>query len=561
MRGSGSGAIRHAVISSTAAVAAVLAACVAGTQPARADRPLIYAITGATIQTAPGKVIQNGTVVLRDGLIAAVGADAAVPADAVKIDATGKTVHAGFIDACAEIGMRDVPSVPAPGGGKEDREAAGAGSAHPVSAIRPERRLYESLTLSDSEREKHRGLGFTTAHVLPVGGIFRGTSTLVNLGARSIADNVLLPDAAQVIGFDHTEFNREYPTSLMGAIAAVRQGFEDARRHEEWQRRWQDDPRGLRRPDMSAAWGPLADAADGRMPVLFDAQTALRGQQSLAIAKEFGLDPWLIGSGYELEVLEDIRAAHPRLILPIAFPDKPDVSDAVEIANVETRSLERYFTAADNPAKVAGAGLEFAIGTCRARSVSDFKANIKRAIASGLSADKALAALTTVPASFFGLERSLGTIEAGKSANLVIESGPLFGESTVPERVFVDGREYKIKEKPKKGDPNATADPLGTWKVTWTVGSETAERTWVISGTPGSLRGTAETRAGVVTLRSATLVGNALTVVIPGREGSSELEVTVVISGDTFAGDGEFFEGKLFRLKGTRTEKPKGDRL
>jgi imidazolonepropionase-like amidohydrolase len=515
---------------------------------ARADRPRTYALTGAHVYVAPGKVLAKATVVIRDGLIESVGADVKPPADAVVIDASGKVIHAGYIDACGEIGTR-----PEPASRPQGKDETQAGAAHPIAGIRPERRLFQEITFTDKERSTHRNLGFTSILAVPKAGIFRGTSALVSLGDGSVADNLVRTDVAQHVSFDSGNFGEAFPTSLMGAIAAVRQGFLDAKRHEEWQAMWEADPRGLKRPDMNSAWAPLAAAAAGKMPVAFNAETPLRAGQSLAVANEFHLDAWLVGSGRDSEALDELRAARRPVIVPLALPDKPDLGEPDEVASVETRSLERFFTVRENAGKLVAAGLPVAFGTCRMKSVGDVPSNLRKVIAAGLSEEAALAALTTVPAKLFGADRTLGTIEPGKAADLVVESGPLFGEKTKPERVFVDGREYAVDDKPRKGDPNAFADPKGTWAVVWTMPNGTGNRVWTLAGTPGAWRGTAETSEGTVTFTSVRLEGNELTVTYPARGGAPAFDVVVVITGDTFSGDGELPGGQSFRIRGTRT--------
>ena len=241
------------------AVAGSIFALAVALGPARAERPRVYALTGASVQVAPGRVLEHATIVIRDGLIEAVGTGVPVPPDAVVIDSTGKLIHAGFIDACSEIGTRPAPPA-RPGAG--DKSAAGdkpaAGAAHPIAGIRPERRVFLEISLAEKDREKHRSLGFTSVLAVPKGGIFRGTSALLALGDGSVADNVLRPAVAQHVTFESGNFGEDFPTSLMGAIAAVRQGFLDARRHDEWQKLWDADPRGLKRPDTSSAWAPMS---------------------------------------------------------------------------------------------------------------------------------------------------------------------------------------------------------------------------------------------------------------------------------------------------------------
>jgi len=541
------------------ALGAVLAAA-----PALAERPRVYAITGARVVVAPGQVIEGGTVILRDGLIEAVGADVKIPPDAVMVDGKGKTVHAGFIDACSDVGLRKTDGPPSAGpGGGGGRPGAGPpqpppGAVHPVSRIRPERRVLDMLGPSEKDLEKHRGMGFTAALTVPPEGIFRGTSALITLGDGPVPGSVVRADVAQHIAFESGSFGGGYPSSLMGAIAAIRQGLEDARRHEVWQARYDADPRGMKRPDALAAYAPLSQAAAGKISVVFDAETPANVLRALSLSKEYGLDAIVVASGADYEVLDQIKAYGRPFIVPMAFPDKPEVDDPDEALEESTQTLERYLGARANPGRLAAAGVPFAIGTCRLKNLADFPSNLRKVIEAGLAPDAALAALTTVPARLFGVERSMGTLEAGKAANVVVEDGDLFGEKTKSVRVYVDGTEYAVEEKKPKGDPNARVDPRGTWSVVFTVMGRPVTRMWTITGKEGAYEGTAETREGTVAFSSIKLAGNEMTVVIPSSRGGSPTEITVIITGETFEGSGEFAGGQSFEVKGTRTAGPSG---
>jgi imidazolonepropionase-like amidohydrolase len=547
----------------TLLVAAAVAALAA--TEARAERPRVYAIIGARVIVAPGQVIEDGTIVLRDGLIEAVGKDVKVPPDAVTVDGKGKTVHAGFIDACSEVGLRKNEGAPGSGSGSPGSVPGGRpaapppppGAVHPIARIHPERRVLDMLDPADRDLEKHRGMGFTAVLTVPQEGIFRGTSALITLRDGPVGGSVVRAEVAQHVAFERGGFGQGYPSSLMGAIAAIRQGFEDARRHDVWQARYDASPQGMKRPDVLSAYAPLARAASGKIPVIFDADTPSNVLRALGLAREYGLDAIVIGSGADYEVLDPIKASGRPMIISMAFPEKPDLDDADEALEVETLALERYLGARANPARLAAAGVPLAIGTCRLKNLADFPGNLRKAIDEGLTADAALAALTTTPARLFGVERSLGTLEAGKSADVVVEDGAVFGEKTKAVRVYVDGTEYTVEEKKTKGDPNAKVDPRGTWSVTFTIGGRPVSRTWTIGESEGAYEGTAETREGTVSFSSIKLAGNEMTVVIPSPRGGSQ-EITVIVTGESFEGSGEFPSGPSFTVKGTRTSGPPG---
>ncbi|HXI03456.1 MAG TPA: amidohydrolase family protein [Candidatus Saccharimonadales bacterium] len=294
-------------------------------------------------------------------------------------------------------------------------------------------------------------MGFTSALVVPEEGIFRGTSVLVTTGDGAAPGLIVRSDVAQGIAFERGGFGEGYPTSLMGAIAAVRQGLEDARRHQIWQARYDEDPSGLKRPDSVSAWAPLARVASGEMPVIFDMESPANVLRALAVGREYGLRAMVIGSGLEYEIAGDLARAGVPVILPLHYPDKPEMKDQGATLDVDTRDLQRYLGARTSAAALERAGVAFALGTCHMKKATEFTANLKEALDAGLEPEAALAALTTAPARMFGVDRSLGRLAPGMAADVVVRDKDPFAEGSKVEKVFVDGVEYPVEEK-KPGD-------------------------------------------------------------------------------------------------------------
>ena len=189
---------------------------------------------------------------------------------------------------------------------------------------------------------------------------------------------------------------------------------------------------------------------------------------------------------------------------------------------------------------------------------ASFHKQMVKIVEAGLPGEVALASLTTVPARLLGIERVVGTVEAGKIANLVVTDGPLFAEETKIREIFVDGRRHEIKVKDKpKGDPDAVVDPRGTWSVTFQLGPRTIEREWIIEGSAGSYKGTGETRDNTVEFESVELAGNVLTVVMPGSGGRPATEITAIVEEDSFAATAEM-GSRTIEMTGTRVSGPDG---
>jgi hypothetical protein len=544
-----------------AAVASLgLAALAPG--PCRAERPRIYAITGAHVVAAPGSVIEDGCVVLRDGLIEHVGGPEAVPADAEVIDATGNWVYPGLIDAHSRLGPR-APDGARPGGSSrsESARAAPTGAVHPIERIRPESRARDGWVPFANEglreMERLRNLGFTTVLATPRAGVLRGRSVALQLAEeRPVAELILRDDVAQHAAFERGRFGESYPSSLMGAAAALRQTLLDARRYVTWHARHNEHPQAMRRPRFHTAFEALRPVISGEQRLVFDVDDPHDALLAHRIGAEFDLLVAVSGSGHEWEIAEQIAATGRELLLPVAFPDKPEVDDDLEALDVSRRTMRRYVDAASGPVKLHAAGVRFALTTRGLKSAADFPKNVRKMIAAGLPADVALASVTTVPAELLGLDQLVGTLEPGKVANVLVADGPLFEQDSRLRHVFVDGTKYDVEAPSKpEGDPDAVVDPRGIWSVVFDMGARTMERSWTVSGERDRYSGTAETRSGIVSFDEVTLEGNVLSVVFPARGDRGSLEVSVVIVGDEFEGVSEMGPRSV-DIKGTRTSGP-----
>jgi hypothetical protein len=541
--------------------------------PALAERPLVYAIEGATVIVAPGRTIENATVVLRDGRIEAAGAAVRTPADAVPIDGRNLWVWAAFLDAGSILGQTEPePARRMPSGDAHDDFAAAeppagslaaAGPAHAIPRVRAEFRAIDGLKpfVGDAKfaAEPWRRQGIGAVLVQPNRGLFRGESAVVLLADdRPVSELVVRPGVAQHVAFESGAFGEGYPTSLMGAIAAVRQTLLDARRFAAWQDLYARDPRAVERPEYVASFEALRPVLERKRRAIFQADDPADVLVADAIAREFDLDVAVAAIGFEAELAPAIRATGRPLLFPASLPDRPKAVDSDEALALPLRLLDRYNRASEGPRRLHEAGIRFALTSRGLRNAGDLAANTRAFVEAGLPADAALAAWTTLPAEILGVDRQLGTVEPGKIANLVVADGPPFGKATTIRRMFVDGRDVAIEEKRRpKGDPAAKVDPRGTWSVTLDFGGGAATRTWTIEGEPGALRGTAETQRGTVTFERVALEGNVLTVVFPAQGGRPATEATVVVTGDAFEGTAEF-GSRTIDVGGKRTKGPEG---
>ena len=406
-----------------------------------------HALVGARVVTTPGRIMESATIVIRDGIIQEVTSDLNPPAGARVWDLEGYTIYPGFIDAHADLGMDEVP------------EGGDIGPTHWNPQVRAWFSTTENLQDDVDRRAALRSQGFGTALVVPKQGIFRGKASVINLGDTGVRERILRPDFAQSVGFQRSfELGGAYPNSAMGTVSLMKQTLMDT----DWYRRaWEAyelSGRAFLPPETSASLSALDDAIQGSQPVVFETDSEEEYLRAHAIASEFGVQAWYRGSGQEYRLIDVLSGRNDPLIVPLNFPDAPDVSDPEAALNASLADLRHWYLAPTSPAKLAEAGIPFAITADGISSINDFLLNVRIAVARGLTPDDALAALTTTPAGWLGLSRSHGTIEEGKIANLVVSQGDLFTQEAEVRDVWVQGRVYGVTRP-------AQIDPRGTWRI------------------------------------------------------------------------------------------------
>ena len=505
-----------------------------------------HALVGARVVTAPGQVLDGATIVIRNGLIQRVGRNMQPPAGARVWDLDGLTIYPGFIDAHADLGMDAVP------------EGGDVGPTH----WNPQVRAWFSTTMNlqdDADRRAAlRSQGFGTALVVPKQGIFRGTASVVNLGDTGVRDRVLRPDLAQAMGFQRSfQLGGAYPNSPMGTIALMKQTFMDADWYVRAWGAYEASGRAFLPPETSAALAALEDAVRGDQPIVFETGSEEEYLRAHKLAAEYGVDAWYRGSGQEYRILDVLRGRTDPLIIPLSFPDAPNVNDPESALNASLADLRDWYLAPTSPAQLAGAGVRFAITSDGLSSLNEFLPNLRIAVARGLSTVDALAALTTTPAEWLGLENTHGTIQEGKVANLVVSEGDLFTEEATVRDVWVHGQAYGVTRPPQ-------IDPRGTWRIAsddeW--GFEAALR---LEGPLNRLRGSIDIAGpdgATINLASAEVV--AETGRIEVRFDGEDLDYEGVallagsVRGEEFYGWTSLPNGANPSFRGSRTEAYEG---
>jgi imidazolonepropionase-like amidohydrolase len=428
----------------------VIAGALAFAVVPRADAPHIYAIRDARLVTVAGAPIAKGTIVLRNGLIDAVGADVQVPPDAVVIEGAGMTVYPGLIDMGNAAGLDAAP--PTPPGTFPTTEAAERFKRSAI--LRPELEAAKVLRPDAPELTRLAAAGITSVLSTPASGLFRGQSSLVNTAAPvdepqigAVADPrrglqvVRTPVALHVAFATGGGRGGGYPVSLLGTIAFVRQGFLDALHQQLEKQRYERAKSGVARPIYDPSLDALQPALTRTLPVAFEAGLSREILRALNMAREFNLDPVITGAREADQVIADLKARNARVIYDINYPVRartlpPDAEESI-------RELRARAQAPKTPSALEKGGVVFAFSSGNIQQPRDFVRNAARAVKEGLNADAAVRALTINAARIAGAADRVGSLEKGKIANVIVTDGDLFEDRTRVVHVFVDGRKVE----------------------------------------------------------------------------------------------------------------------
>jgi imidazolonepropionase-like amidohydrolase len=417
----------------------------------------VHALTHARVVRAAGDAIDDATIVLRDGRIEAAGAGAAVPPDARVWDLAGRTVYPGLLDPLTGLGFPEERPGPRerrrPPERTEEEPPRAAGPSHPIASVHPETRAADQVRIEKEKLEAWRAAGFTAAVTAPASGIFRGSAALLNLGDGRLNENLVVEDIGQLVGFEAGGFrSREYPGSVMGVMATIRQVLLDAEHHRAAGAAYQARPQAQPRPPVNRALAALEPVTGGRERVIFAPDDLLGLVRAAGLLEEFHLAGILVGSGAEYRHLDWVRAANAPLILPVDFPPPPAVGDDGPALDIPTDALRHWRRAPENPGLLHEAGIPFALTARGLEKPGELRGKVREAIERGLPAGVALDALTRMPARLYGVDDRLGTIEPGKIANLTVTDGDLFAKETKIVEVWIDGRRYDTSKPKKEGE-------------------------------------------------------------------------------------------------------------
>ncbi|MBB3701047.1 amidohydrolase family protein [Flammeovirga yaeyamensis] len=396
-------------------------------------RNLHYAFTHATVHVSPQQTIENATLVIKEGKVVSVTKGGNVPKGAAEINVEGKHIYPSFIDAHSSYGMPEIKR----GSFWTFSEPEKIGSQNPKAynandAIHANTSAAELFKADESKAKSMRSIGFGTALTFQPDGISRGTSALVTYGKGKANDLILKSEVGAHYAFDKGSSKQMYPVSTMGYVALLRQTYYDA----DWYAK-----------GGNQTFTDLTLEAFNRtqsLPQFFDANDVFDILRASKVAKEFNKQYIYVGKGDEYQNLPALKELSSPLVIPVDYPQALNVKDPLDARNASYADLKHWELAASNLKMLADEDIKFSITASKLEKTSDFLKNVRLAVKRGLSEEKALAALTTVPAAFVKEESRLGTLEQGKMANFIITSENIFEKGDVLEN-WIKGKRFVIK--------------------------------------------------------------------------------------------------------------------
>ncbi|HEX6039531.1 amidohydrolase family protein [Longimicrobium sp.] len=377
------------------------------------------AITGGTVMPISGPAIPNGTVLIQNGRIAAVGANVAIPAGAVRIDATGKTVTPGLFESSTNIALVEVDAVGTTNDYRFQDEDQVAAAFNVADGINP-RSMVIPVT---------RIAGVTTVVSRPAGGLISGQGLAFDLIGDNVGEMAIRSPIAMFGSVSESEQDDAGGGTRGGLFMRLREALEDAR---VWARNPQAFERGetrqfsISRLDLAA----LQPVLRGELPLVLEAHRASDIQTAIRIAQEYNLKLIIAGGTEGWMVADDLARAR----VPVL----------VKVLRNLPESFESLGARYDNAALLRRAGVQVAITTGETYKAFNIRQEAGNAVAYGLPYEEALRAVTLYPAQIFGVADRYGTLEPGKVANVVVWDGDPLELLTRVDQVIIRGQQVPM---------------------------------------------------------------------------------------------------------------------
>jgi len=385
-----------------------------------------FAIINARIVTVSGAVIENGTVLIQDGKIAAVGTNLSIPSNAEKIDGKGLSVYPGMIDAGTNLGLAEIPL-----GANATVDVAETGE------INANAKAILGVNPHSSHINVTRVNGITTVLSLPSGGTIAGQGAIINLWGATQADMTVVPTFALVINFPRIATSGGFGQPQIEFSEAVKRRdarldelkktFKDAESYARVKEAFEKD-KTLPPPATDLRLEAMIPFIRGEKPVVFNAERERDIRGVIKFVEDTRVKGIILGGQEAWKAADGLKKNN----IPVIYTN---------IYNLPVRDDDAYDDLFEAPSKLQQAGVKFAISTGDAGSeVRDLPYHAGLAAAYGLSKDEALKSVTLYPAQILGIADKFGSIEQGKTANIVVTDGDLLEPRTNVKYLFINGR-------------------------------------------------------------------------------------------------------------------------
>jgi len=404
------------------------------------------AFTNAKIYVTPTQIITSGTLLISNGKVVATGTTVNIPKNAVIIDVSGKNIYPSFIDMYSSFGV-EKPKRSSSNSRIAQYDASRTGY-YWNDHVMPENNAISKFKYDSKSATALIKAGFGVVNTHIQDGIVRGSGTLVALNEENGNETRILDEhSAQYLSFRKSVTSRQsYPSSIMGSMALLRQLYLDA----DWY------AKGLSKTkDLSIE----ALNRNKNLVQIIDASSRANVIRADKVGDAHGIQYVIVGGGDEYERINDIKATNASLIIPINFPDAYNVENPFLASSLSLADMRAWNQKPANPKILADNHVNFALTTHHLKSPKDFKPKLIKAIECGLSKEKALAALTTVPAELLGKSNTIGSLKNGSQANFLITSGDVFDKKTTLYENWVQGNQHVLETmntKDIRGDYNFT---------------------------------------------------------------------------------------------------------
>lgn len=390
-----------------------------------------YAFVNATIQVDYKTTLTNAILLIEKGRVKEVGVGIPIPKGAVVEDMKGKYIYPSFIELNSGYGIDKAR--PSRGDGSPKMISDKKGAYGWNKAVMPEVNAIERFSINNAEAENFRKNGFGTVLTHYQDGIVRGTGSLVLLGEGRENELIVKDKAAAFYSFSKGTSDQDYPSSLMGTIALLRQTYLDA----DW----------YAKNKFNQEYNISLESFNNlqSLPQFIEVYDRLDIFRAIKIANEFNKTYIVKGNGDEYMRASELKKANAKLIIPINFPKTYDVTDPIDALTLDYASMKHWEMAPSNPAILHANNVSFSITVSGLEKMEDLFSNLRKAIKRGLPDTAVLKALTYTPANYVKAYDKVGSIEKGKIANFIICSKPVFEEKNVIYQNWVAGKQFIIR--------------------------------------------------------------------------------------------------------------------